>query len=132
MSQISVKPNKTAEPVQFEVNLPELDESDPEAFVAFAEANWANEEDGKSGLAVICAAARSAFVVSAQSTARGLLAKVGEGENAITIEEAHRTMGEWAPALRRAGKSAVDKASDLWDQMSEEQQAILMQRLGAE
>ena len=131
MSQISVKLNKTAEATNFEINLPELDESNPEEFVRFAEENWGNEEetDGRSGLVIICAAARSAFVVSAQSAARGLLGKVGEGEEDISLDQAISKMAEWAPAMRRPGKSPVDKATDLFEQMSDEQREAFMQRL---
>ncbi len=131
MAQITVRPSKGAEPTQFEINLPELDEANPAEFVAFAEENWADEETGKSGLAVICAAARSAFVVSAQSSARTLLAKVGDGKNDITIESAQTTMSEWAPAMRRPGKSSTDKALDLFQGMTEDQQAAFLQQLQA-
>lgn len=129
MSQISVKPNKDSEAVEFEINLPELDEENPQAFVDFAEETWADEEANKTGLAVICAHARSSVVVSAQSYARGMLKKVADGD--IDEDTARTMIADWTPNIRRPGKSSVDKATDLFSSMSDEDKARFMQQLEA-
>lgn len=131
MSQISVRPAKGADPIEFEINLPELDETNPDAFVEFANENWTDEESGKTGLAVLCAHARSSIVVSAQSYARAMYAKIGTGDDDIDESTCRSLIAEWQPALRRPGKSAVDKAQELFKSMDETQRAAFLQQLQA-
>ena len=131
MSQIQIKPTRDSEPIEFEVDLPEVDQDDPQAFIDWAVKTIANEEgdDPNDGLVAVANAARANFVVSVQSFARGQYNKHSEGN--LTEDELRQNILDWKPAERRRGKSALEKATDMFESMSEDERAAFLSRLQA-
>lgn len=128
VSQISVRPTEKEDPVEFEVDIPEIDDENPQAFIDWARDSLRDEEDPESeGLLILVIAARQAMVVSAQSFARSRYKKFMKGE--ITEEELRKNVLDWKPSGRRAGKSAIEKGIELFDNMSEDERARFLAQL---
>lgn len=128
MSQISVRPSKEEAPVEFEVDIPEVDEENPQAFIDWAKESLRDEdEDEDAGLLTLVLNARQSMVVGAQSYARTRYKKFKEEE--ISEEEMRASIAEWKPTGRRPAKSSVDKGVELFDSMSEDERAAFLAKL---
>ena len=128
MSQVTVRTKEGADPLEFEVDIPEVDEENPQAFI-----DWASEalrEEGDrddEGLTVLCYNARQSMVVGVQAYIRSRYKKVESKD--ISLEELRNNVLDWKPVGRRPAKSAVEKGIDLFDNMSDDEKAAFIARL---
>lgn len=113
---------KDGDPVTVEYALAE----DLEGLVAQFEVEG---EEGK-GEEVVYNNARANIIVGLQSYIRGRL-RPDENGKVASQKEIQKAVDEWRPGSRQPAKSKVEKAADLYEQMSEEERKALIAKLQA-
>lgn len=106
---ISVKPNKDADPVSYEYPMPENLDDLSEAF----------------GEEVVYNNATANMVVGLQSFIRGL----HNAEEPKSAEEIAEAVANWKPGTRKPAMSKVEKATELFASLTDEEKAAALASL---
>lgn len=66
---------------------------------------------------------RAAIIIDIQAYMRGLLKQTDPGLNG---EQIATLVGQWQPGVKARGKTGVEKASEIWARLSEEERAAFL------